>query len=188
MIRRQRAVSEFLVPDPESWLIFIPFDSCDLRLGYSLLTEAFGQNGDTFPEIGDADYFIDCFEILREFVEDGVVLAGATVTDGGLLTTLKRMCPEGTGASVDVSGIMNAYKEESSARVLFSEIPGALIQIKDIDYDYLDAEFLLQDIAYYPVGHPVPGSGKLKVKAGGNNGITDILQSLLNSQAPEGED
>ena len=83
---------------------------------------------------------------------------------------------------------MNAYGETKSVRVLFSEVPGAIIQIKDSDYDYIDAEFLLQDIAYYPIGHTVTGSGEVNVKAGGSNGISSILQSLLNSQASEGED
>lgn len=187
-IIRRRAVPDKLVADPDSWLIFIPFDSCEFRLGNSLLCDVYGQNGDTAPEIGDGDYFIDCFEIIREFVEDKVVLSGRTVSDGGLLSALKSMCGDDLGAKIDISGIMNAYDEDKSVRILFSEIPGALIQIKDIDYDYADAEFLLQDIAYYPIGHPVPGSGSIKVKSGRGGGISDILQSLLNSQASEGED
>ena len=187
-IGRGRAVPRKLVPDPESWLVYIPFDSCDFRLGGSRLCQAFGQNGDPFPEIGDADYFIDCHEIVREFVEDKVATAGVTVCEGGLLTALKGMCPEGTGATLDISGILRSYGEERATRVLFSEIPGVLMQIRDIDYDYVDAELLLQDIAYYPVGHPVPDSDKVRIKAGGNTGITGILQSLLNSQASEGED
>ena len=188
VIGRRRATPDKLVADPESWLIFIPFDSCEFRLGGSILCQVLGQNGDTAPEVGDGDYFIDCFEIIREFVEDKVVLSGTTVGDGGLLSALKQMCSESIGASIDVSGIMNAYDEDKSVRVLFSEVPGALIQIKDIDYDYADAEFLLQDIAYYPIGHPVPGSDRVKVKTGRGGGISDILQSLLNSQASEGED
>ena len=188
VLGRRRMVQDKLVPDPESWIIYVPFDSCEFRLGNSLLCDTLGQNGDTFPEVGDADYFIDCFEVLREFVEDHVVISAGSVADGGLLPALKSMCREDVGATLDVSGIMSAYGEDNSIRVLFSEIPGALIQIKDIDYDYVDAEFLLQDIAYYPVGHPVPGSGKVKVKTGRGNGISEILQSLLNSQTSEGED
>ena len=188
VIGRRRAVPEKLMPDPESWLIFIPFDTCEFRLGNSLLCQVLGQNGDNAPEIGDGDYFIDCFELIREFVEDKVVLSGMTVGDGGMLSALKNMCSETVGASIDVSGIMNAYDEDKSIRVLFSEIPGALIQIKDIDYDYADAEFLLQDIAYYPIGHPIPGTSSVKVKTGRGGGISDILQSLLSSQASEGED
>ena len=188
VIGRRRAIPDKIVPDPDSWLLFVPFDSCEFRLGNSLLCEVYGQNGDTAPEVGDGDYFIDCFEVIREFVEDKVALAGRTVSDGGLLAALKAMCGDSIGAKIDISGIMNAYDEDKSVRILFSEIPGALIQIKDIDYDYADAEFLLQDIAYYPIGHPVPGENTIKIKSGRGGGISDILQSLLNSQASEGED
>ena len=110
------------------------------------------------------------------------------MSDGGLLPAMKAMCGEDIGAKIDISGIMNAYDEDKSIRVLFSEVPGVLIQIKDIDYDYADAEFLLQDIAYYPIGHPTAGSSGIKVKSGRGGGISDILQSLLSSQASEGED
>ena len=188
VLGRKRAIPDKLDADPDSWIVFVPFDSCDFRLGGSLLCDAIGQNGDNFPEIGDADYFIDCYEVVREFVEDRIVVSASTVGDGGLLTALKLMCSENVGADIDISGIMRAYGEDKAVRVLFSEVPGAIVQIKDSDYDYTDAEFLLQDVAYYPVGHPVPDSDDVKVKAGGGDGIAGILQSLLNSQASEGED
>lgn len=188
VIRRSRALPDILAGDPESWILYVPFDSCEFRLGHSLLGEALGRNCDTFPDLGDGDYFVDCYEIIREFVEDGIVLSGITVGEGGLLAALDKMCGSCCGASIDINGIMEAYGEESSARVLFSEVPGVLVQIKDIDYDYSDAEFLLQDIAYYPIGHPVPGSRGISVRSDGQSGITSILQSLLSGQALEGED
>lgn len=187
VLGRRRAVPDKLVADPDSWIIYVPFDTCDFRLGGSLLCDALGQNGDNFPEIGDADYFIDCYEVIREFIEDRIAVSAATVCDGGLLTALKLMCSGDVGADIDISGIMSAYGEDKKLRILFSEVPGAIIQIKDSDYDYVDAEFLLQDIAYYPIGHPVTGTGEVNVKAGGS-GIANILQSLLGSQASEGED
>ena len=81
--------------------------------------------------------------------------------------------------------LSKAYGEEDAVRVLFSEVPGVLIQIADIDYDYVDAELLLQEVAYYPLGHPVPGQPGVSVLSGGNS-ITGILESLMNSL--EGED
>lgn len=187
VLGRRRAVPDKLAADPDSWIIYVPFDTCDFRLGGSLLCDALGQNGDNFPEIGDADYFIDCYEVIREFIEDRIAVSAATVCDGGLLTALKLICSGDVGADIDISGIMSAYGEDKKLRILFSEVPGAIIQIKDSDYDYVDAEFLLQDIAYYPIGHPVTGTGEVNVKAGGS-GIANILQSLLGSQASEGED
>ena len=187
VLGRRRAVPDKLAADPDSWIIYVPFDTCDFRLGGSLLCDALGQNGDNFPEIGDADYFIDCYEVVREFIEDRIAMSAVTVCDGGLLTALKLMCSGDVGADIDISGIMSAYGEDQNVRILFSEVPGAILQIKDSDYDYVDAEFLLQDIAYYPIGHPVTGTGEVNVKAGGS-GIAGILQSLLGSQASEGED
>jgi hypothetical protein len=187
VLGRRRAVPDKLAADPDSWIIYVPFDTCDFRLGGSLLCDALGQNGDNSPEIGDADYFIDCYEVVREFIEDRIAMSAVTVCDGGLLTALKLMCSGDVGADIDISGIMSAYGENQNVRILFSEVPGAILQIKDSDYDYVDAEFLLQDIAYYPIGHPVTGTGEVNVKAGGS-GIAGILQSLLSSQTSEGED
>lgn len=187
VLGRRMAVPDKLAADPDSWIIYVPFDTCDFRLGGSLLCDALGQNGDNFPEIGDADYFIDCYEVIREFIEDRIAVSAATVCDGGLLTALKLMCSGDVGADIDISGIMSAYGEDKKLRILFSEVPGAIIQIKDSDYDYVDAEFLLQDIAYYPIGHPVTGTGEVNVKTCGS-GIANILQSLLGSQTSEGED
>ncbi|MGN1216213.1 MAG: hypothetical protein ACI4TJ_08205 [Candidatus Cryptobacteroides sp.] len=187
-IGHNRLTPASALPDRESWIIYIPFDSCDFRLGSSLLCKAFGSNGDPYPEVGDADYFIDCYEVVREFVEDGVVIAGTTVGAGGLMAAVAELLPGETEILADISGIMGAYGEKDATRVLFAEIPGVLIQIRDIDYDYVDAELLLQDIAYYPIGHPRPGSGGIMLREGGESGISGILQSLLNSQASEGED
>lgn len=185
---RKRMRGSVFEPDPESWIIYIPFDTCDYRLGGSALCDAIGVTGGTFPEISDVDYFMDCHELVREFVEDNVVVAGETVSDGGLIRALESLCEGEAGASVNLSSLMSAYGLDKVSRTLFSEVPGALIQIRDKDYDYVDAECLLQDIAYYPLGHPVPGSGKINIKSGSKPAISDILESLLNGQASEGED
>ena len=58
-----------------------------------------------------------------------------------------------------------------------------MIAINDSDYDYIDAELLLQDVAYYPLGHPQAGAG---VKLTKSDGILGILQALMD--ASEGED
>lgn len=187
-IGTRRAITSKLAADPDSWLIYVPFDTCDFRLGNSLLGKALGKNVDIFPELGDADYFMDCFEVVREFVEDKIAVSAISVAGGGLLSALKLMISDGIGATVDISGIMNSYDEKNLLRVLFSEIPGVLLQVKDADYDYIDAEFLLQDVAYYPIGHPVLNQDKITVKNVRNPKISDILLSLMSSQASEGED
>ena len=163
------------VNDSRSLLIYIPFDTCGHRLGGSLFEEATGAQADACPEIRDPDYFIDCYEVVREFVEDGIVLAAATVSD--------------TGAVIDVSGIAASYMEKDTIRILFSEIPGVLIQIKESDADYVDSQLLLQDIAYYPVGHPGREDGHTVVKHSSRTDVAGILASLMSGlTSSEGED
>ena len=180
---RRRKVAASLVPEPSDWLLYIPFDPCDFRLGGSALSQALHTTPSTAPDIQDADYFIDCYEVVRELVEDGVVKAGATVGEGGLMMALRSLATA-NGADVCIRDICKAYGDEKPVRVLFGEVPGVVIQIADIDYDYVDAELILQDVVYFPIGHPVPG--KPGVQLSDKVEIPQILESLLNTL--EGED
>ena len=181
----RRSCASTFAPDPQSWVVFIPFDTADFRLGGSLLAQTLGLGGGPSPQITDADYFADCFEVVRELVEDGILLSGGTVGEGGLLRAVRQMAA-GCGLTVDISGILQSYQEKEPVRVLFSEVPGALVQIHDADFDYLDAELLLQDVAFFPLGHPVPGPPEVRVKASAKTGIQTILESLMRNA--EGED
>ena len=182
----ERKCPSTLTDDPESWLIYIPFDTCPFRLGGSLLAQINGHNGGPAPQIQDADYFIDCYEVVRELVEDGIISAGISIGNGGLASAAVRFC-EKTGAEMDISGIMASYQENDATRILFGEIPGVLIQISDNDYDYFDSQMILQDIAYYPLGHPSTSFDGARFSDGNRNTVAEILASLL-SQASEGED
>ena len=181
----RRSCPAVFAPDPQSWVVFIPFDPADFRLGGSLLAQTLGLGGGPSPQITDADYFTDCYEVVRELVEDGILLSGGTVGEGGLLRAVRQMAV-GCGLTVDISGILQSYQEKEPVRVLFSEIPGVLVQIHDADFDYLDAELLLQDVAFFPLGHPVPGPPEVRVKASAKTGIQTILESLMRNA--EGED
>lgn len=175
-----------LVYAPESWLIYIPFDTCSFKLGGSLLAQSEGHNGGAAPKIEDPDYFIDCYEVMRELVEDGFVMSGTTVADGGLASAARDLCGK-YGIEMDLSGITESYRENDTTRILFAEVPGVLIQISDENYDYVDSQFLLQDVAYYPIGHPTGKGSGIRIADNGRSGVADILASLL-GQASEGED
>lgn len=172
--------------DESSWLIYIPFDTCPYRLGGSLLSQTCGKTGGQKTNIQDPDYFIDCYEVVRELVEDGIVKAGITVADGGLAVAAAKLC-NNHGAELDLKGIVSSYEENDKIKILFGEVPGVLIQIKESDYDYVDSQLLLQDIAYYPIGHPSPNYNGIKILDSSKTSVADILASLL-EQASEGED
>lgn len=185
-IGEKRRCPSVISPDPASWLIYIPFDTCPYRLGGSLLSQTCGKTGGQKTNIQDPDYFIDCYEVVRELVEDGIIRAGVTVADGGLAVAAAKMS-EGYGVGLDLKGIMASYEETDKMKILFGEVPGVLIQINASDYDYVDSQLLLQDIAYYPLGHPSTDHQGVKIQENGKASVADILASLL-EQASEGED
>ena len=178
-------VDDLLHPDSRSWVVYVPFDTSDYRLGGSMLARSLGLKGGTAPQVTDGDYLMDCFEVVRELAEDGVLLSASTVGEGGLYTALHRMTRGGIGTVADISGIMQACGESDQVRILFSEVPGAIVQIRDMDFDYIDAELLLQDVAFFPLGHPSP-DGRIHLEASAKTGIQTILESLM--QNAEGED
>lgn len=185
-ISENRKCPAEMIPEPSDWLIYIPFDTCSYRIGGSLLAQTQGHNGGIGPHIQDPFYFIDCYEVVRELTEDGIVIAGATVSDGGLAVAAASMCGK-CGIQIDLNGLMSSYQETDRTKLLFGEIPGVILQIRDVDYDYLDSQLLLQDIAYYPIGHPDPDTTGVSFKEERRSGVADILASLL-EQASEGED
>lgn len=185
-ISENRKCPSTLIQDPASWLIYIPFDTCAFKLGGSLLTQMNDDNGGAAPSIQEPDYFIDCYEVVRELNEDGIIMSGRTCADGGLAVAAAKMCGEG-GIDMDLGGILASYQESDPAKVLFGEVPGVLIQVSDENYDYVDSQFLLQDIAYYPVGHPSASHSGIVLMESAKSGVAGILAALLD-QASEGED
>lgn len=181
-----RCCQETMLPDKDSQIIYIPFDTSPFRLGGSLLAELKGHNGGHEPHIMDPDYFIDCHEVIRELAEDGIIMAGATVSDGGIAKAMARMCGE-YGISLNIRGIMSSYMENDTTRILFGEIPGILIQVSDIDLDYLDSQLILQDVAYYPLGRPSSSFKGIKLACDSVTNVADILASLIDMTS-EGED
>lgn len=182
-----RMCSARLLGNAASFLVYVPFDTCPPKLGGSLFAKTLGCNGGPAPAISDPDYFIDCYEVVRDLVSDGVVLASRTVCDGGLAAAAMKLASgSGTGVRLNVNGVCGACGETDVVKVLFAEIPGVLLQISDNDSDYIDSQFLLQDVAYYRVGRPDPSVAGVEV-APESNGVDRILSALLD-EASEGED
>lgn len=182
-----RTVKDTLADDPNSWIVYIPFDEGSYRLGGSLLSRVLGVSGEVTPQIIDADYLIDCYEVVREMVEDGIFLSGVTVGRGGLMAAMRAISTPEWGVDAELGALAEAAGEKDIVRLLFSEVPGVLVQIADGDYDYIDAEMLLQDVAFFPLGHPVAGGG-VSAHISDRSPIQSILESIIRSQSSEGED
>jgi hypothetical protein len=185
-ISEDRQCPEMVENIRDSQLLYIPFETSPFRLGGSLLAEIKGHNGGTPPQISDPDYFIDCYEVVRELVEDGFITAGVTIADGGLAKAVQDICGQ-MGIQMNLKGIMTSYMDDDTTRILFSEIPGVIVQVDTCDMDYIDSQLLLQDVAYYPIGSPDNKLTGIRLEEGRTVTVAGILESLIN-QATEGED
>ena len=157
----------------EDWIVYVPFETAEYRLGGSLLCEALGISQGPAPVLEDTDYFMDCYEVVREMIQDGVALAACPVGRGGLVRALEAMCPS---ARISLADVLRANPRAGMVQVLFSEVPGILLRVRDSDFDYIDAEFLLQDVLFYPLGHP-SASGGLRFESG--SALSALLGGLV---------
>ena len=157
-----------------------------MNLGASALSLVSNRCGGACPDLSDGGYFADCYEVTRELVEDGVITAGVSVGRGGLAVAAEKFRGR-KGFTMDLSGIMSATGEKDPVRILFSEVPGLLVQVSDSDYDYVDSQLLLQEIAYYPIAHPDSASHSVSIRSDSRSALAGILEALL-SRTSEGED
>ncbi|MEI7727447.1 MAG: phosphoribosylformylglycinamidine synthase subunit PurQ, partial [Bacteroidota bacterium] len=127
----KQVVSPNLIPDPDTVLVYIPFSDCDFELGGSSFAQTLGQLGDKTPDVPDADYFASVFEGLQELIRKGIILAGHDVAAGGLITTLLEMTFPVENMGMELT--LNPIGVDDPVRVLFSEKPGVVIQIKNND-------------------------------------------------------
>lgn len=178
-IPSKRKCGDKAVPGhPDSSIVYIPFCQSKFQLGGSALSELFGNGSGVEADLYDPDYFLDCFEVVRELVEDGIVMAGIPVSRGGLGVAAEKFRGR-NGISLDLSGIMSATMESDPVRLLFSELPGVLLQIGGSDMDYIDSQFLLQEIAYYPIGEVSGNFSSVKINSDNHSSLSSILSSLL---------
>ncbi len=144
-------VEPVLVKDEDTNLLYINLSKSDLSLGGSSFAQVVNKLGDNAPTISDTSYFKSGFEIIQEMIKKGLVLAGHDISAGGLITTLLEMNFPNTsfGLDVDLSGV----SEKDTVKLLFSENPGVVIQIRETD---IVAEMLdSAGIEYHLIGKPV---------------------------------
>ena len=133
----KKVVSPCLVPDEDSSLFYIPLSACGFEAGGSSFAQVVGQLGDTVPDVQDALFFAERFALIQGLVSDGLILAGHDVGAGGLITTLLEMTFPGlnTGLDLDLGLLNDTVSTPDPVRILFSEKPGAVIQMKNSDLE-----------------------------------------------------
>lgn len=125
----RKVVEPVLKKDVDSRLLHIDLSFDNLKLGGSSFAQILNQLGNEAPTVMDSDYFKDGFAALQEMIQEGLVLAGHDISAGGLVTALLEMCfaNKDYGVAIDLS----AFQEDDLVKILFSENPGVVVQVKD---------------------------------------------------------
>jgi phosphoribosylformylglycinamidine synthase len=147
----RKIVEPVIVNDPYTSLLYIDMSRDSFKPGGSSIAQILNLLGDEVPTVTDPEYFKDVFDTVQYLITKGKIISGHDISAGGMLTTLLEMCFSNTEGGITVN--LSALDEDDTAKILFSQNPGLIIQVKDEDEV---AEILLENgIAYFSVGHPV---------------------------------
>jgi len=144
----RKIVEPVAQPVEGSVFVHVDFSQTELELGGSAFAQIVNQLGIDAPTVANAEYFKDAFETVQELIRDGQVIAGHDISSGGLITALLEMNFANTKGGMDIN--LDGFGESDSIKILFSENPGLVLQVKDDAIEVLDAA----DIAYAVLGTP----------------------------------
>jgi phosphoribosylformylglycinamidine synthase len=160
----RKIIEPVIVNDPYTSLLYIDMSRDEFKPGGSSFAQILNKVGDEVPTVKDPAYFAEVFNTVQCLILNGKILSGHDISAGGMLTTLLEMCFANTSGGMNIN--LTALDESDTAKILFSQNPGIIIQVRDEDEV---AEILLESgILYYSIGHPVEERSLLVA----NNGDT----------------
>ncbi len=125
----KKVVSPVLAKDRNSAVYYIDFSFDTFKLGGSAFAQSLNKIGDEVPTVTNSEYFRDAFNTIQQLIDAGLVLAGHDISAGGMLTALLEMNFANTTGGLEVN--LDKIAEPDLIKILFSENPGVLIQVKD---------------------------------------------------------
>ena len=144
-------VEPVIVNDPYTSLLYIDMSRDQLRTGGSSFAQVLNYVGDEAPIVRDPVYFAEVFNVVQDLITRRKILSGHDISAGGMITTLLEMCFSNPSGGISAS--LSALNEQDTLKILFSQNPGLILQVKD---ENEIAEILLEHgISYYAIGHPV---------------------------------
>ena len=171
-------VRKTLTPDfkpGESVLLLVDLGLGKNRLGGSALAQVYNQVGNIAPDLDDPALFGKFFAVLRQLVEQQLLLAYHDRSDGGVAVTLIEMALAG-GRGVDA----NLFGDPAAPLgPLFAEELGAVLQVprkKLKDVTGILADHGLKD-AVSVIGTPADNK-RVRISVGGKNAIDSSVAEL----------
>jgi phosphoribosylformylglycinamidine synthase len=147
----RKIIEPVLENDPFTSLLYIDMSRDSFSLGGSSFAQITNRLGDETPTVTDPAYFAAVFNAIQELISNGMVISGHDISAGGIITTLLEMSFANPSGGITVN--LTAIGEEDTLKILFSQNPGIIIQVRNEDEV---VEFLLENgISYFSFGHPI---------------------------------
>lgn len=164
-----KKISPVLKPSKGSSIIYIDFSNSLLQLGGSSFAQTLGLLGETCPDVHDAFYFKQAFDSVQKLIKKELILAGHDVSSGGMVTTLLEMCFANNDFGMKLD--FNVFGENDFIKLMFSENPGVVIQVKNIEevLDILEEN----ELNYHVIGNVIP-EFKIELSHEDSNYVLDI--------------
>ena len=124
----RKIVSPVLAYIKGTYIYYIDFSFDTFKLGGSAFAQTMSKIGDEAPGVTDAEYFKNAFAAVQELVNRGLILAGHDVSAGGMVTTMLEMCFSNPNGGLEAR--LDKIRNSDIIKILFSENPGVLIQVK----------------------------------------------------------
>lgn len=149
----RNVISPVLKQNFTSSLVYIDFAKGGFNLGGSSFAQSLNKLGGLPAEVSDAAYFRLCFEALQDLIDRDMILAGHDISAGGLITTLLEMTFSHNTLGMELE--LDGLHESDIIRLLFSEKPGVVVQVNDLDY--VSIYLHEKGIQYSLIGKPAVG-------------------------------
>ena len=143
----RKTLTPDLKPDGKdgSRLIYVDLGNGEKPLGATALAQVYSQLGDTHADI-DAAKLKAFFNAMQQIVKGSLAMAYHDVSDGGVATTLVEMAIAGG------RGIEARLPDGDALGVLFSEQPGAVLQVSGGNAAKVMAIFAKAGVAAFDLG------------------------------------
>lgn len=111
-----------------TYVYYIDFSFDTFKLGGSVFAQIQNKVGDEVPTVNDTEYFKSAFNAIQELVSRGLILSGHDISEGGMITTMLEMCFSNPQGGLEAR--LDKLRHSDLIKILFSENPGVLIQVK----------------------------------------------------------
>ncbi|NDW19720.1 phosphoribosylformylglycinamidine synthase [Dysgonomonas sp. 216] len=147
----RKIVSPVLAYIKGTYLYYLDFSFDSFKLGGSAFAQTMGKLGEEVPTVKDTEYFKNTFNAVQELINRNLIIAGHDVSAGGMITAMLEMCFANPQGGLDAR--LDKLQHSDIIKILFSENPGVLIQVK---HHHL-VEKILNDygIGYAIVARPI---------------------------------